>query len=91
MREGTYRVDRVGRLTRADSGWEFTFESDGKALQDPPVRLLPNLKLQQMEDDLTNANRDLRFQITGMLTEYRGKNYILIEKVIVLSDDRRPF
>jgi len=90
-REGTYIVDRVGRLTKAGDAWEFNLDSDGQALQDPPLKVLPNLKLMLMEDQSAATSRDLRFRITGMLTEYRGRNCVLIEKVVVLSDDERPF
>lgn len=88
LREGSFIVDRVGRLTRASDGqgWEFTFEADGQALRDPPVLVLPNLKLMLMEDQLKETRRDLKFRVTGMVTEYRGRNYILLEKVVVLSD-----
>src|ERR1700722_10951462 len=52
MREGTFIVKRVGRLTRSSDGqqMEFTFDSDRKAMKDPPVVILPNLKLMQMEN-----------------------------------------
>ncbi len=93
MREGTYVVDRVGRLTRAVEGQqaEFTFDSDGRALRDPPVVILPNLKLMQMENAVQASNRDLRFRITGMVTEYRGRNYVLLDKVVVVPDARQQF
>src|SRR5690242_17077239 len=49
VREGTLIIDRLGRLTHTDKGQaEFTFESDGKALRDPPMLLLPNLTLAQI-------------------------------------------
>lgn len=91
LREGTFLVDRTGRLTRgADAqSWEFTFESDGRAMKDPPVVILPNLKLMAMVDAVKNANRDLRFRITGMVTEYNGRNYVLLEKVLVVPDSQR--
>lgn len=93
MREGTFIVDRVGRLTRAPDGGaaEFTFEADGQALQDPPVVIIPNQKLMSMEDAVRGANRDLRFRITGQVTEYRGRNYVLLEKVIVVPEVTQQF
>ena len=93
MREGTYVVDRVGRLTHATEKTEseFTFESDGRALRDPPVVILPNLKLMQMENAVQASNRDLRFRITGMVTEYRGRNYVLLDKVVVVPDQAEQF
>lgn len=88
VREGTFLVDRMGRLTRGSDGqqWEFAFESDGQALRDPPVVILPNLKLMAMENAVASSSRDLRFRITGMVTEYRGRNYVLLEKVVVVPE-----
>jgi hypothetical protein len=93
VREGTFVIDRVGRLTRAADGhgWELTFDSDGRSMQDPPMVLLPNLKLMQMEEAVKTASRDLRFRVTGMVTEYRGRNYMLLEKVVIVPDSQQKF
>ena len=93
MREGTDVVNRTGRLTRSADGqqWEFTFESDGRTMLDPPVIILPNLNLMKMETAVAGMNRDLRFRITGEVTEYRGRNYILLRKWIVVSDAEKQF
>jgi hypothetical protein len=87
LREGTFLVDRTGRLGRSVDGLpEYRFDSDGRALRDPPVLILANTKLMQMEEENKRSNRDLRFRITGVLTEYRGRNGVLIEKVVVIPD-----
>ncbi len=93
VREGTYIIDRIGRLARTPDGSqaEFAFESDGKGLKDPPMIILPNQKLAMMEGAVIQANRDLKFRATGMVTEYHGRNYILIEKVTVLSQEGQDF
>jgi len=93
MREGTEILDRVGRLQKSTDGqWEqFVFESDGRTLKDPPVFVLPNLTLNLMEKELTSVAHDLRFRITGTVTEYHGHNYILMEKVVVLQDKNQEF
>ncbi|HEX8341941.1 MAG TPA: hypothetical protein VF624_13625, partial [Tepidisphaeraceae bacterium] len=83
LREGSYLVDRVGRLTKLGEGYVFTLEADGRAMQDPPLVILPNLKLMLMENQVKDTSRDLRFRVTGMVTEYRGKNFVLLEKVVV--------
>jgi hypothetical protein len=92
-REGDYIRDRLGRLTKSADGnqMEFTFESDGRTMQDPPVVILPNLKLMAMENAVNSSNRDLRFRITGPVTEYKGRNYILLEKVSVVQDVTQQF
>jgi hypothetical protein len=66
--------------------WEFAFDADGQAMQDPPMRVLPNLKLMVMEEAIERAGSDVRFRVSGTLTEYRGRNYLLLEKVIVAQD-----
>lgn len=88
MREGTFLIDRLGRLTRSSDGswYEFVFEADGKALRDPPVFILPNLKLMAIESAVKSSSRDLRFRITGMVTEYNGRNYVLLDKVVVAPE-----
>jgi hypothetical protein len=89
LREGTFLVDRVGRLSRSADGSqaEFLFETDGTTLQDPPLIIVPNLKLMQMEGAATSqGRREVRFRVSGMLTEYRGRNHILLDKVVVVPD-----
>jgi len=92
-REGEFIFDRMGRLTHNADGSraEFTFDSDGKTLKDPPLVILPNLKLMQMEDIAKLNRHDMRFRVTGMITEYRGRNYLLLEKVLVPPDAPTPF
>jgi hypothetical protein len=88
IREGTYLIDRVGRLTRTAQGnQELTLESDGSGLKDPPLTILPNLNLGLMEAELRRSSRDLKFRVSGLITEYNNRNYILVEKMIVLSGD----
>lgn len=93
LREGSFVVDRVGRLTYSKDGSqpEFTFDSDSKTMKDPPMVILANLKLMTMESAVTAANRDLRFRVTGMVTEYHGRNYLLLEKVVVVPDIAQQF
>ncbi len=88
MREGGIISDRVARLTRSPDGAqaELMFDADGKALRDPPMIILPNSKLEAMEGAVVSADRDLKFRVTGLVTEYKGRNYILLDKVVVVPD-----
>ncbi|HZZ42447.1 MAG TPA: hypothetical protein VFE58_05890 [Tepidisphaeraceae bacterium] len=90
VREGTYVVDRTGRLRKTDDGQheEFVFDSDGTTMQDPPMVILPNLALMQMEN-ATLTSRDRKFRITGMVTEYRGRNCVLLDKAVPVADQIR--
>lgn len=88
LREGTFLVDRVGRLTKSPDGSrsEFTFEADGRTMLDPPVIVLPSVKLVTMEESVKGSNRDLKFRMTGVVTEYKGRNYVLPERVVAMPD-----
>lgn len=92
-REGSLVLDATARLTKSADGStaELTFESDGKAMKDPPMIILPNLKLMQMENAVTSSARDIRFKVTGTVTEYKGRNYILLEKVVVVPEVTQQF
>ncbi len=91
IREGTIIAKRVGRLRQTPDGQaEFLFEADGKSLQDPPMLILPNLNLMDMETMVKNASRDVKFRISGTVTEYRSRNYILIEAVVSAESDTTP-
>jgi len=91
--EGSYIIDRVARLGHSNDGLqsELVFESDGKTLRDPPMIILPNMRLTMMENAIAQQNRDLKFRVTGMVTEYHGRNYILLEKVSVMTPDAQEF
>jgi hypothetical protein len=93
IREGTFVPDRTGRLTKSPDGTtaEFTFDADGQAMQDPPMIILPNLKLELMEQAVNSSNRDLKFHVTGVVTEYHNRNYLLMERVVVVPDIVRQF
>ncbi len=93
LREGTFLIDRVGRLQKSPDGsqHQFVFEADGKSLREPPLVILPNTKLMMMENAITGATRDLRFRVSGMITEFRGRNYVLLEKVTVEPEPRQQF
>ena len=87
-REGGYVNDRTGRVTKSADGksFEFNFEADASAMQDPPMGLLPNISLMMVQDQLKSTGRDLRFRVSGMVTEYMGRNYLLLSKVVVVND-----
>jgi hypothetical protein len=86
VREGTYVIDRLGtvRPSNDQRGLEFVFAADGEgrnAAVDAPMLLLPNLNLVAVES-VIRADPDRRLRVTGRVTEYRGRNYLLLEKVV---------
>jgi hypothetical protein len=92
MREGTLLLDRVGRLTPSADGKssELTLEADGMLLSDPPLILLPNRRLMQLEDQVQATSSDPRVRVSGEITEYRGRNYLLLQRWTVIPDAVKP-
>ena len=92
MIEGSLVLDRVGRLTRGavPGTWQFTFDSDGRNLTDAPLILLPNKNLSKLEDLWNNSYRDMRLRVSGEVTEYRGRNYLLLQRWVQVPDVVQP-
>jgi hypothetical protein len=93
VREGTHRINVSGRLSHSTDGQQaiFTFDSDGTAMKDPPMIILPNLKLEAMEAAVLNKAEDVHFRVSGTVTEYKGRNYILLDKAVVMADVEKQF
>jgi len=86
MPDGSRIVDRTGRLTREGNLFTFSFESRSKGAPDMPIRLLPNRLLEDMEIFSDGGERPIVFVISGEITEYRGVNYLLLQKLLVRPD-----
>lgn len=81
---GDVRIDRtVVICPDGDSQWwQARFESDN-TLQDQPVRLLPCRKLQEAEQLIASGpSQAVRLRITGVLSQYKQRQYLLLRKVI---------
>ena len=86
VREGDVVINRLGRLDTDSAGNPlFVYEADGTALSEPPLILLPCQGLEQMER-LNQKSPDARFAVTGEVTVYHGKGYLLIRRVMLFRD-----
>jgi hypothetical protein len=72
-------VDREGRVIREGADTVFVFDNG-----DTPIVLLPNRKLQRIEVLSDYGRKPMRFRISGRVTEYRGRNYLLASKVVII-------
>ncbi len=88
IREGTEIVDLDGHFRFTGDRMSF-FSSDGK------LRLvgLENLNLQRIARAVADDPRQLRWKVSGTVTEYRGANFLLVRQAILAVDptlDREP-
>jgi len=80
--DGSRLVDRAGRLTHSGDYLTFTFESRSEGTEELPLRLLPNRLLEDMELISESGRKPIVFVVSGQVTEYRGVNYLLVEKLL---------
>lgn len=78
--EGTFVVERPGRIERDGDGLAFAFNYDPAAQQMRRLRLLPCQLLETIEYEMTGGYED--FIVSGEVTRYRGENYLLLRKVL---------
>ncbi len=80
LREGTRLTDVVGQFQTA--GDRVSFHPDG---QGESYRVLENLALQRI-DEYLGANRGApTWTVSGVVTEFRGSNFLLVSKAVVRS------
>ena len=85
---GNMVVDRIVTLLPAGVGkWmQVSFVSDN-TLREPPMRLLPCVKLTQAEAlAVSGAGTSVRLRVTGEITVYKGRRYLLLRKLLVERD-----
>ena len=87
-RDGYMIIDRVGRIHFDPEGmrWLFMFEADGASLAEPPVSLHPCRLLEVMETSVSQSAVSIRFRISGQISQYQGRNYMLLRKVLMVYE-----
>jgi hypothetical protein len=81
-------VDRIVRILPEPGGewWQARFESDN-TLREPPLRILPGLRLEWIKMSLEETgNTDMRLRVSGDITYYKGKRYLMLRKVLRQRD-----
>jgi len=73
--EGWTIIDRTGRLEKQKNWWVFNYEP---ARGDQPIKVLPNAKLEQMVRTAVHSDQIEIFTISGEVTVYQDKNYLLV-------------
>jgi len=88
--EGYIVAAREAQVER-DGSWYVLHLASVEGLPDaPPLRVLPNRRLAMLDTILTSEHRDLRLAVTGRVTEFQGRNYILLEDLKEASIRTKP-
>ncbi|NNM86085.1 MAG: hypothetical protein HKL96_10070 [Phycisphaerales bacterium] len=85
LREGTYIWNQNGRLTfdPVTHEWTFVFTAPNLQRHAPSIMLLPCHFLQMMITDQKTKGTNINFRISGQVTYYQGRNYLLLTYVQV--------
>lgn len=75
-------ADRTALLVKQDDGrFVFILDALGRNVQQVSLRLLPCEALELTERKQSTVPEPLRFKIAGIMTEYKGSSYLLLQKV----------
>lgn len=77
--EGFTLARRPGQFTRDDQGVTFAPEDVAGTPKIPPLRVLPNRQLALVDRLLDQGADGETFLATGRVTEFLGRNYLLLE------------
>ena len=80
---GSMIADRSVYLsTDANSGWSTVRFIADNTLLEQPIRLLPCKQVVVAKDlSATKLGRNIKLRVSGELTRYKGKEYLLLRKV----------
>lgn len=80
LREGSLLTDQAGHFRTTGDRVVFS-ASDGKM----SMVCLENLNLERIARAITDNSEQLEWRVSGVLTEYGGANYLLVERAILKS------
>ncbi len=76
-------ADRTAFLSKQDDGWHgFVLDALGRNVRPVSLRLLPCEVLELTERRQSAVPEPVRFKIAGIITKYKGENYLLLQKAI---------
>jgi hypothetical protein len=86
LREGTELTDQAGRFRQEGDGAIFVSESDHELVA------LPNLNLERVVRTLKGSDEaeSIRWHVNGVVTEFNGRNYLLIQRAVYKSASPPP-
>ncbi len=78
--EGSFVVERPGRLVHEDGRAKFVFLEEGGAPALRTMEILPNQLLEMMEREADSGFAE--FVISAEVTRYKGTNYLILRKIL---------
>ncbi|MHC4337438.1 MAG: hypothetical protein ACYSTG_05740 [Planctomycetota bacterium] len=83
FKRDTVLADRTGFLLEQDKGLSvFGFDALGRKVEQRSLRLLPCYALERTEQLQSEELDPVRLRIAGIVTRYKGKDYLLLERAV---------
>ncbi len=91
LREETFLSDRQGWLRPLGAErWAFVFDPTTDGVTDPPMAVVPSLKLMEMRRIVEARPETVTFRVSGRVTVYKGRNYLLPTFFVTLAESTVP-
>lgn len=85
LKQDSILADRTALLSTNDDGQTvFVLDAIGRNLQQTSFRLLPCQALEYAQAKQSEEPDQLRFKIAGIITKYKGQNYLLLQRAILI-------
>jgi len=82
LKQDSILADRTGLIKKVSDGrWIFVFDAIGRNRSNVSLDLLPCEVLMRAERKQANAPKKVRFKISGIVTKYQGRYYLLLQQV----------
>ncbi|MFM9958683.1 MAG: hypothetical protein ACKVZJ_11450 [Phycisphaerales bacterium] len=91
LREGAFLSDRQGWLRPLGAErWAFVFDPTTDGVTDAPMAVVPSLKLMEMRRIVEARPETVTFRVSGRVTVYKGRNYLLPTFFVTLAESVVP-
>lgn len=80
LKQDTIFANRAGRVAVKNGVYVFEADALGRGVDKFAIKLLPCQKLEDAILQVQNESNPVRFNIAGILTKYKGEQYLLLQK-----------
>jgi len=81
-RQDSILADRTGFIYNTGHELIFILDALGRNIQPTSLQLLPCQALEQAQQEQSEELDPLRFKVAGVVTEYKGQNYLLLHRAV---------
>ena len=80
LKQDTIFANRAGRVAVKNGAYVFEADAFGRGVDKFAIKLLPCQKLEDAMTQVRSESNPVRFNVAGILTKYKGEQYLLLQK-----------